>query len=290
MSGTNPIDPRSPLGLMLSADSVPDLSPGFADRVLAAAETRTAPLPEPRRVLRGRGWRMGRRIAIVATGFGALATAAAATGLLNRLDLPLPSPQKVWANLTGEVHPAPVAASRPAAIAVEEAVSQPRARVAIEGPVDTPAELEEAFRRIDEVRAVRKDTRRQQVNGRIDDALARRRAAGLPVPSAEEEARLRAQLEDNRARLESAAAGRIEARRTQLREQVEGGQPLTRDDLLPGPGVGEELATPRLRDLPLEERRARLREWREHRAGRLAPAPADSDSPADTPGPTSPDQ
>ena len=287
-NGSDPIDPRSPLGLVLGGDPVPQLSPGFADRVLTAAETRAAPLPVPRPASgSGRGWRMGRRIALTATGLGALATAAAATGLLDRFDLPLPSPQKVWAGLTGEAAPAPVAAQP---VEAAELAPLPSAPVVIDGPIDTPAELDEAFRRIDEARAVRKDTRRQQVDRRIDEALGRRRAAGLPVPGAEEEARLRARLEETRSRRESAAAERTETRRRQLREQVESGQPLTRDDLLPGSGVGEGAAIPRprdrLRDLPPEERRARLREWRERG---LAPPPADPEPPAVTPVPPAPD-
>ena len=41
------------------------------------------------------------------------------------------------------------------------------APVRIEGPIDTPEELGEAFRRIDEVRSRRSELRRQQLDQRI---------------------------------------------------------------------------------------------------------------------------
>ncbi|HSJ79375.1 MAG TPA: hypothetical protein VK913_11635, partial [Erythrobacter sp.] len=73
-----------PLARVLADYPVPALSAGFADRVMAAAEARSAPPPVLRRMSgrSGHGWRMGRRIAVGATCFAALATAAAATGLL----------------------------------------------------------------------------------------------------------------------------------------------------------------------------------------------------------------
>ena len=108
--------PGSPLARALDDFAVPPLSAGFAERVLAAAETRSPPLPELRRPAggAGRSWRMGRRIAVAALGFGALASAAAATGLLERFDIPVPSPEKVWASLTGKPQAvaAPVVAAK----------------------------------------------------------------------------------------------------------------------------------------------------------------------------------
>jgi len=232
--GGAPITPGSPLACTLDDFAVPALPPGFADRVLAAAEARPAPLPELRRSGGGggRGWRLGRRIAIGAVGFGALATAAAATGLLDRFDLPVPSPEKVWATITGEeTVPTPVATPAPVQPPADPAPAA-LAPVRIEGPIDTPEELGEAFRRIDEVRQGRIEARRQTIDRRIDTAIERRREAGLRVPTDEEEARLRERIEDARSRREDIRAEQIETRREELRERVENGEALTRGEIV----------------------------------------------------------
>lgn len=249
-----PILSGSPLARALDDYPIPALSAGFAERVLAAAEARAAPLPELRRAGGGGGggrrWRFGRRIAIATLGFGALATAATATGLLERFDLAVPSPEKVWATLTGKEAPpmALPAASKP----VEPAVAM-SAPVVIDGPIDTPEELGEAFRRIDEVRQGRIDARRQLTDQRIDSAIERRRAAGLPVPTAEQEARFRQRIDEAQALRQERAEERINARRTELERKVESGEAVTREDF-----VGAR------RDDPAAiERRERLRQLRQ---------------------------
>lgn len=295
-----PIAPGSALARALDAFAVPALTSGFADRVLAAAETRPpaplAPLPELRRSGGGRGWRLGRRIAIGAIGFGALATAAAATGLLDRFDLPVPSPEKVWANLTGkETAPPPVSAP----IIAPPADPAPAALVPfrIEGAIDTPAELGEAFRRIGEVRQGRVEARRQIIDQRIENEIERRRSAGLPLPTPKEEARARQRIEDARSRREGLVAERIEARRQELLQRVENGEALTREDIA-RPLREEARALERrnrlerlrrmspdqrreaLRQLPPEQRRELIEAWRQRRAGRLG-----GEAAADTPAP-----
>lgn len=286
-----PILPGSPLARALDDYAVPPLSAGFADRVLAAAETRSPPLPELRRPVGGggRGWRMGRRIAVAALGFGALASAAAATGLLERFDIPVPSPEKVWASLTGK--PQVVAAPEVAAKAPNAPTQAAFAPVVIDGPIDTPEELGEAFRRIDDVRQGRIEARRAVIDQRIDRAIERRRAAGLPVPTPEKEAQLRARIEAERLRRDASAAERIAAQREELRQRVENGEALTRKDFVPrrdqDPSPRERLQrlqrlrqlTPEarreeLRQLPTEERRALIEEFRQRRAQRVAPQPA----------------
>lgn len=299
-----PIAPGTPLGRVLDDFAVPALSAGFADRVLAAAEARPPaslePLPELRRFGggRARGWRLGRRIAIGAIGFGALATAAAATGLLDRFDLPaVPSPEKVWASITGkETAPAPAAAPVvPPPADPEPAALAP---VRIEGRIDTPEELGEAFRRIDEVRQGRVEVRRQIIDTRIESEIERRRAAGLPLPTPEEETRVRQRIEDARIRREKMVAERIEARREELLQRIENGGALTREDIarplrddaraLERSGRLERLRlmTPQqrreaLRQLPADERRELIEAWRQRRAGRLGgDAAAETSSPA----------
>jgi hypothetical protein len=267
--------------------------------VLAAAEARPAPLPELRRNGggSGRGWRLGRRIAMATVGFTALATAAAATGLLERFDLPVPSPDKVWASLTGkeslaEAVPAPA----PAASPVDPAPAA-LARVRIEGPIDTPEELGEAFRRIDEVRKGRSEMRRQQIDQRIAREKERRAAAGLPLPTPEEEARIRQRIEEARLRRENAITQRIDARREQLRERVEAGEALTRDDIMRHSREEQRALQQRerlerlrqmspeerreaVRRLPPDERRALREAWQERRAQRLGEGAPAASAPA----------
>jgi hypothetical protein len=297
MSGDEPIEdggpirPGSPLARALGDYAVPGLSADFADRVLAAAAVRSVPLPElRRRPAPGRGWRIGRRIAIGMVGFGALATAAAATGLLERLDIAVPSAGTVWESITGSA-PAP-APKAPVVAAPPAAAPAALAPVEIVGPIDTPEELGEAFRRIDEVRQGRRAARRQIVEERIDAELERRRAAGLPVPSAEEEARLRQRIEEGQARRQQVLDERVKARREDLEHKVEAGEAVTREDVL-RPLREDARALERrerlrrmspeerravLQQLPPEERRRLVEEWRERRAQR-AGAPA-TDAPA----------
>lgn len=311
-----PIAPGSPLAGALDAFAVPDLPAGFADRVLAAAEARPAapPLPELRRSGAGRahGWRLGRRIAIGMVGFGALATAAAATGLLERVGLPVPSADKVWASVTGkDAAPAPAVAAAPVAPPPPDPAPAALAPVRIEGPIDTPEELAEAFRRIDEVRQGRMEARRQLIDQRIAREKERRAAAGLPVPTPEEEARIRQRIEDERTRREGLIAERIEARREELRERVENGEALTREDIIrplreDARAIERRARIERLRRMTPEERREALRRmppeqrrelmeiWRRQREQRLggeaapdtaAPADPAEVSPSGTPAP-----
>ncbi len=291
-----PIAPGSPLARALDGYAVPDLPADFADRVLAASASRPAPLPELRRsgaTGTARGWRLGRRIAIGVVGFSALATAAAATGLLERVGLPVPSAGKVWASITGNPPASvPAPASAPVAAVPVDPAPAALAPVRIEGPIDTPEELGEAFRRIDEVRSRRSELRRELLDQRITREKERRAAAGLPLPSPEEEARIRQRLEEARLRREGALSERIEARREELRERVESGEALTREDIVRPireeqrrlqqrqqidrlRRMSPEARREALRRLPPEERRALKEAWQQLRAerlGREAPA------------------
>ncbi|WP_066525719.1 hypothetical protein [Erythrobacter sp. CCH5-A1] len=281
-----PIAPGSPLARVLDGYGVPELSAGFADRVLAAAETRAAPLPELRRPARSRRWRIGQRIAIGVASFGALATAAAATGVLEQLAIPVPSARTVWASLTGNA-PAAAAPEPVVAAAVKDAAPTP-APVGIEGPIDTPEELQETFRRVDQVRAGRREERRAIIDQRIKSEIERRRAAGLRVLTPEEEARLRARIEQAVTAREQRADAAAAARREAMEQKVANGEALTREDLTGRKPVSPETRE-RLRNLrdlppgerarawralPPEERRALADEWRARRAGRLPAAPS----------------
>ncbi|MEM6909491.1 MAG: hypothetical protein AAF494_12515 [Pseudomonadota bacterium] len=309
-----PINPSDPADAVLigALDGlrVPELPSDFADRVMLRASDRAAPLPHLRKTVRGPVWRSARRAALGLGAFGALATAAAATGLLDDLPIELPSAQQVWSTLTGRetadaaaVPPATGSGSDPA---MAPTVNEP---VVIEGPIDTPEELEEAFSRIDRVRDNRKATRRGRVDRQIDNVLERRREQGLPVPNAEQEERLKQALDNSRTRRDERVGERIEQRRDGLRERIEQGE-----ELLPGEIIREEqrgAGNPRmrerierLRDLPPAQRRGRLRQFRERRQQRreerLDQEPqqgegatgeaVEADPPAEQPVPVAPEQ
>jgi hypothetical protein len=295
-----PIAPGSPLARVLDGYAAPDLPAGFADRVLAAAEARPAPLPDLRRPPRSRRWRIGQRVAIGVASFGALATAAAATGVLEQLAIPVPSAKTVWASLTGTAQATDK--PKPALAAAAPAPTPTPAPVVIEGPIDTPEELAETFRRTDQVRAGRREERRAVIDQRIKAEIERRRAAGLRVPTPEEEARLRAKIEQEVSRREALADQRTAARRAEMQRKVENGEALTREDVTGRKPVSPE-ARERfrgLRDLPPrerskawrdmtpEERRLLAEELRARRAVRLPAAPAATPSaPESEPSPPS---
>lgn len=189
--GGDPIMSLSALARVLSGDVVPSLSPGFGDRMIAAAEAHTAPLPALRRSPgRWSGWKTGRRFAVGVTGVFVLASAAAATGLLQQLAIPVPSAKAVWASIAGTAQAAP--AAPPAPVAAE--IPATLAKVENDGLIDTPEELGVAFRRVDEVRQGRRAERAQIINQRIASEIERRRIAGLKVPTPQEEARLRERI------------------------------------------------------------------------------------------------
>ncbi|MBU2588428.1 MAG: hypothetical protein KJ872_09970 [Alphaproteobacteria bacterium] len=274
---TNDIIAGSPLARRLDDYPVPDLSAGFADRVLAAAAARAAPLPDLRRPGggEGRGWRLGRRLAIATFGFSAIASAAAATGMLDRIDIAVPSAERVWTSITGKQ---PVAAA-PVLAAAQSADAAPKAPVVFDGQIDTPEELNEAFRRIEDVRQGRIKARRERQDERIEQAIERRRAAGLPVPSAEELARQRQRIDEVQAIRQQRADERIKARRDELERKVESGEVLTREDIV-RPLRDDQRAMDRrermvrlrqmtpqqrreaLRNLPPQQRRALIEEYR----------------------------
>lgn len=294
--GGDPIVPGSPLARALSGDVVPSLSSDFADRVMAAAEARTAPLPAlRRRPGRWSGWKAGRRLAVGMTGVFVLASAAAATGLLQQFALPMPSAKAVWASIAGTAQAAP--AAPPAPVATE--TPKTLAKVEIAGPVDTPEELGEAFRRVDEMHEGRRAERARIIDQRIASEIARRRAAGLKVPTPQEEARLRERIAAAEARRQQLADERIAARRAAMQRKVESGGTLTREDVTASLRPRQPLAQgspdfERLRQMspqerraalqamPPEERRALVKEYRARRSGAV-PAPAPAPAPALTP-------
>lgn len=282
MSGDD-ITAGSALARALNDYPVPGLSAGFADRVVAAAQTRAAALPAWRRPRGAGGWRLGRRFAISAACIGALATAAAATGLLERFDIPVPSAKVVWASITGKtsaVAAAPLV--EPSGVVASDAALPAAAEIA--GPIDTPEELAEVFRRIDAVRDRRSAARRERIDQRTANAIERRRASGLPLPTPEQEAAFRERIDAAQARREQLIKERTQSRREEWQRKVESGEALTREDIVRplredqrAAGAPDRLEllrrmTPEdrreaFRQLPPEQRRALIAEIRARRSG-----------------------
>lgn len=286
-----PILPGSPLGRALGGGATPRLPPGFADRVVAAAEARPPPLPPLRRTLR---WRAGRRLAVGFAGVVALASAAAATGLLQQVVPSVPSPKAMWASLTGPAKAAPAARHAPAHVPAP--VAEPTG-VAIAGPINTPEELGEAFRRVDQLRETRREVRGTAIERRIADALLQRKAAGLPDPTPAELAALRERIAAREARRDAAVDAAVKVRREALERRVESGEPVTRQDfvrpLRPGEALSDGGATferlkamtpaerrEAVRSMPQSERAALREELRARRAARRAPPVEAAPSPS----------
>ena len=259
---------------MLDADRVPALSSSFVDRVVAATEGRSAPLPQ-KRSAPARRWRTGRRLIVGVVAFGALATAATATGVLKQLGLNLPSPQAVWSAMTGDEPENPAVAPIAPRKQPHAGPSDP---IKIDGKIDSTEELEEVFRRVDDARSERIETRRQRVDERLDAAIERRREQGLPVPSPEREAELRQRIEESRDRFDQRRDQRSGERREELRKQLEQDGELAREDILGvqrDTGVEAPVADrlERFRQMSPEERRARLQELRQDRLAKPEPTP-----------------
>ena len=280
MSGeTFPFD--DDLAKALADDLVPELSRGFADRVVAATEGRAPPLPAPRRS-NGR-WRSARRIATIAAISGALATAAAATGVLEDLGIPVPSVGEVWSRLGGNEGAPPEPVAPPVVAPAPAPIPETQMPVAIEGPIDTPAELEEAFRRIDSWRGQRRETRRDMVDQRIDRRIEQRREQGLPVPTPEQEEQFRSRIDRFRERREQRVDEVLEGRREELREEIEQGGELTGRELIErqitdDPEGLRAQRLERLRRMTPAQRREVLRRWRDRQLEQAPDLPPEDTS------------
>lgn len=286
-----PFDPA--LRALLDADRPPPLPADFAERIVAASTRRASAHSGVRRHRPGSAWLRRHRIIVAAAASGLLASAAAATGALERVGIALP-PVTQWAEqVAASLAPSPPtpapkarSADAPPAGMSDGLAGVGEGRV-LTGPIDTPQELDAALARIDAQRQTRTDTRRARVDQRIDEALARRRAAGLPVPNAEEEARLKQRLAQARERRDAQAQVRRETRREELRRRVEAGEaitPPTRDPA--APLANRPQLRERLQQLPPEERQAIRERWQTRRQQRLQQqpqAPAVPTAPATSP-------
>ena len=188
--------------------------------------------------------------------------------MLEGFAIPVPSAETVWAGITGTpANPAAAPAPAPEPVIAAASDTDAPAPVAITGPIDTPEELAEAFRRIEQVREGRFAARAERIDQRIETAIERRRAAGEPVPTAEEAAQMRAWIEAREARRRQMVDERLALQREALQRKVESGGTVTREDFVM-PLRADRLPGARrdaLRRLPPDERRALIEEYRARR-------------------------
>lgn len=245
--------------------AVPELSADFADRVVAGTRGRASAVP-PLRPTRKLRWHRTRRVIVGAVTAGAIASAAAATGVLDELGIEVPTADEVWSAITFEEKSQ---ASASGSGAVETLTPSSEGPTRIEGPIDTPEELEEVFRRVDDKRNIRREDRRDRVDQRIDGAIERRGAKGLPTPTPQQEQRLREGIERFRDRADTRREERTQERRDALRNTLEEEGKVSRDEIIrretPGGPGADRLR--RFREMTPEERRDRIRQFRERRSG-----------------------
>ncbi len=279
-------DPLPPIdGAMkqrMDAFAVPELPAGFADRIVTVAENRAPLLPAKRPIMsRIRGWSSARKAVVGVAATGMLATAAAATGMLERVGVELPSVEQVVEAIAGGPDPLDAALENELSMAPSDELgdeSEGAGPTQIDGSIDTPEELDEAYRQLTERRSARRDQRRARIDEALERRLERRRAQGLPAPTAEEEAQLRERIEQRRATRDARDGARMDQRRDSIQQRMEAGDGKSLREI-----VEEERAARRAnreangavggrkrwRDMTQEERRARRQEIRERRAKRL---------------------
>lgn len=269
------------LTALLDSDRVPPLRADFAERVVAAA-TGAATASVPRlRPAAGRWRSMPRRLAIVVVGAGLLASAAAASGLLERIGIDLPPIERLWT-----AAPPKHIDTRPARVAPPLASSQTDTAAPLAGPIDTVETFDRAVATVAKRRIEARDTRRAErdarIEQRVDAVIARRTAQGLPVPSDAERARLRAQLLQLRAERDARRDAARTKAESELRQRIEAGGTVSPEEVIRSE-VDPTGAGQRLRALSPQERRERLREAIARRRA-ASDAPAPTETAADTPG------
>lgn len=161
------------LGKMLDAFTVPPLSPGFADRVVAAAASLPKSLPAPVASRRGRRarWIRGHRVVIGVVAFGLMSAGAAATAIFGDVARTIP----VIGPLIASVVPAKpqhkpkltaVAKPKPGEGAVPPVVEEAP-------PAPLPVALPERI-------AVRREFVAERIADGLQRRAERREALGLP--------------------------------------------------------------------------------------------------------------
>lgn len=172
-------DPRldPALSEMLDAFTIPPLSPGFADQVVAAATNPPRPLPAPVLSRRGRRarWIRGHRVVIGVVALGLMSAGAAATAIFGDVARTIP----VIGPLIASVVPAKPRHEPKLAVVAKPKPDEGAATPVVEevAPAPLPLTLPERI-------AVRHEIRREFVAERIAAGLERRaerrEALGLP--------------------------------------------------------------------------------------------------------------
>lgn len=169
-------DPRldSVMRDALDRFTVPSLSAGFVDRVVAAA---TAPQPLPARPLRRRarrgGWVRGHRVIVGVIAFGLMSAAAAATGLLGDVGRNVPVIGTLIASVSPS-RPGPnVKKAAPVKTPRVDAIAPPAPVVAEVPPIEVAPVLQTR-------RQVRREIVAQAIAESIERRAERREELGLP--------------------------------------------------------------------------------------------------------------
>lgn len=156
--------------------TVPPLSAGFADRVVAAATGPAKPIPlaVPSRRDRRGGWVRGHRVVIGAVAFGLMSAAAAATAIFGDVARTMP----VIGPLIASIAPARTEPKAKKPIGVKPAVAkadEPQARaVADAPPIETPLAV------LPERREIRREFVAQKIAARLERRAEVRAELGLP--------------------------------------------------------------------------------------------------------------
>lgn len=246
--------------------TVPPLSPGFADRIVAAASTRTAadalPMPvAPRGAARRGAWARGRRVLIGVAAFGLMSAGAAATGVFGDVAKNVPVIGPLIASVAPK--PKPVAVAKPKLAKVAKPVPPP---VAVAPPVEPAAPSPETVTSPRERRALR----REFVAQRLVDRIERREALGLELTPAE-----RARFAERLAKLPPRQRLALIKRVREIRRERNADLPPA--EMTSPPPRAIPLLTPEQRQQLREDRIRRREAWR---LRRLEAEEGDPNSPA----------
>ncbi|MDX2210783.1 MAG: hypothetical protein SFV20_10555 [Sphingopyxis sp.] len=211
------------LAKALDAYAAPALPANFAARVTERALAgRPLPPPFPRRAARSR-WLPRRGVALGLAAGALMSATAAAAGVFGDIGVTIPALRQ-FAERIALVEPAepinPPTRRTAAPLPPASAAAGTPPTAAPIGPALTPEQLETRFRAADARRAERRERVTQRVESAVERGIARREAAGLPVPSPEQRAAIRARVEDRLVTRDALTSERREANRDALRARV----------------------------------------------------------------------
>lgn len=265
------------LARLLDAWVPPPLPAGFAETLVARTEARQVlpPVAPRRHRLRG-AWSRTPRLVVGGVAFGLMtATAAAAAGVFGNVGITIPAWQRTVEKVTGVelAEPGPVVTtSRPIAPAATESAQSVDSvepapalhEIVADGRIESRAELDAMSAAVDARRIGRQAQARERRDARVDATVAERRAQGLPAPTDEQLAAMRARRDARTALREAAATARRTERREALGQRIDNGEVIDiQAERARARERFDERLTPRQRE--------RLERWRARRGGGEVP-------------------